>query len=315
MKRGFTLEEAERIATEIGVHWPDVLFNVEQFRKGLDVELEHGKRSPDTNVTNDDPLATGKIALAHLLEKANYYELLALLESGAVQLEQGPEMTVNELSDAVESYDRTVSFASTKGEQEKIMEHPTYIKVAGHLYQLEPEEAPTSIRVNGFEYDRVDAPEEPAAPTFIKVKGMLFRRDDSLVEAAKKGKKKGKKAPKKSPKKDDKKDDKKGKAKGKGDKKDDDKSKGKWNTLPKGWTKKSAKSFWNSIGGSVTDCKRKLKDDKDIDNAGEVCANLKNLAKDEDWGKESPKKKKSKKASTGAPTIVTYKGVRYELED
>lgn len=307
MKRGFTLEEAERIATEIGVHWPDVLFNVEQFRKGLDVELEHGKRSPDTNVTNDDPLATGKIALAHLLEKANYYELLALLESGAVQLEQGPEMTVNELSDAVESYDRTVSFASTKGEQEKIMEHPTYIKVAGHLYQLEPEEAPTSIRVNGFEYDRVDAPEEPAAPTFIKVKGMLFRRDDSLVEAAKKGKKKGKK--------DDKKDDKKGKAKGKGDKKDDDKSKGKWSTLPKGWTKKSAKSFWNSIGGSVTDCKRKLKDAKEIDNTGAFCASLRDLMGNGDTSWRKGPKKKSKKASTGAPQFITYKGVRFQLDD
>jgi len=303
MKRGFTVEEAERIATELGIQWANVKFNVEQFRKGLDVELEHGRRNPDTNVTNDDPLLTGKIALAHLFELSNYYELLAAMESGAVKLEPGPEMTTKELGDAVESYDRVVSFAKTNPKSDKgraMSEHPNFIKVAGQLYQLEPEEAPTTIRVNGFVYDRVnEQAQEASAPTFIRVKGMLFRRDDAEMHEA--AKKKGKE---------------KAKGKGKGSKKSpSEKSKGKWEKLPKGWTQKSAKSFWNSIGGSVTECRRKLKDAPEISNTGAFCASLKDRMEGEDWRKEPRKKKSKKKASAGVPQMITYKGVRFELED
>ena len=50
---------------------------------GLDVELEHGLASPQTNVTNDDPLMTGKIALAHLNEFSDYYTRLEKLEKEA----------------------------------------------------------------------------------------------------------------------------------------------------------------------------------------------------------------------------------------
>jgi hypothetical protein len=56
---------------------------VEQFRIGLDVELEHGRQDPDTNVTNDDPITTGKIALAHLREFADYYTRLERMETEA----------------------------------------------------------------------------------------------------------------------------------------------------------------------------------------------------------------------------------------
>ena len=59
-KEKFSEEEAEKIGEELGIDWQD--FNVDQFRRGLDVELEHGLVSSETNVSNDDPLITGKIA-------------------------------------------------------------------------------------------------------------------------------------------------------------------------------------------------------------------------------------------------------------
>jgi Protein of unknown function (DUF5661) len=58
-------------------------FDVEQFRAGLDVELEHGSHDPATNVTDDDPTVTGKIALAHLNEFPDYYTRLEAMEERA----------------------------------------------------------------------------------------------------------------------------------------------------------------------------------------------------------------------------------------
>lgn len=74
----FTAEEAKQIGEQLGIDWS--LFDVEQFRMGMDVELEHGTVGPNTNVTNDDPLATGKIALAHLNEICDYYTRLEKME-------------------------------------------------------------------------------------------------------------------------------------------------------------------------------------------------------------------------------------------
>lgn len=70
-KKHFTAEEAKQIGESLGIDWSK--FNVEQYRMGLDVELEHGLVDPQTNVTNDDPIMTGKIALAHLNEFPDYY--------------------------------------------------------------------------------------------------------------------------------------------------------------------------------------------------------------------------------------------------
>ena len=70
-KKHFTAEEAKQIGESLGIDWSK--FNVEQYRMGLDVELEHGLVDPHTNVTNDDPIITGKIALAHLNEFPDYY--------------------------------------------------------------------------------------------------------------------------------------------------------------------------------------------------------------------------------------------------
>jgi len=80
-KRRFDLEEARVVGTGIGVDWSAV--DLEQFRRGLEVELEHGARDPETNVTNDDLSLTGKIAWAHLKEFADYYTRLDAMEAEA----------------------------------------------------------------------------------------------------------------------------------------------------------------------------------------------------------------------------------------
>lgn len=81
--RHFSAEEAGEIGRRLGVDWSSSPFDLEQFRAGMDVELEHGRQDPETNVTNDDPLTTGKIALAHLHEFADYYTRLERMEAEA----------------------------------------------------------------------------------------------------------------------------------------------------------------------------------------------------------------------------------------
>ncbi len=81
MKKEFSYEEAKKIGEILGVKW--VKFDVDQFMRGMNVELEHGKVDPDTNVTDDDPLKTGKIALAHLNEYPDYYDRLDRMEAEA----------------------------------------------------------------------------------------------------------------------------------------------------------------------------------------------------------------------------------------
>lgn len=82
-KGAFTPEEARRIADELGLDFAREPFDLEQFRIGLAIELEHGRRDPATNVTDDDPTMTGKIALAHLRELPDYYTRLAKMEAEA----------------------------------------------------------------------------------------------------------------------------------------------------------------------------------------------------------------------------------------
>jgi hypothetical protein len=80
-KREFTVGEARRIGDALGIDWAKL--SLEEFQAGLGVELEHGARDPQTNVTNDDEILTGKIAFAHLKEFPDYYTRLAQLESEA----------------------------------------------------------------------------------------------------------------------------------------------------------------------------------------------------------------------------------------
>ena len=81
--RRFSSAEARRIGEQLGVDWSSAAWDVEQFRAGMDVELEHGLRDPATNVTGDDPVTTGKIALAHLKEFPDYYTRLEVMEEEA----------------------------------------------------------------------------------------------------------------------------------------------------------------------------------------------------------------------------------------
>ena len=82
-QRKVSAEEARSVGEEIGIDWETAPFDVEQFRIGMEVEFEHGTHDPATNVTDDDPVLTGKIALAHLNEFADYYTRLQKMEAEA----------------------------------------------------------------------------------------------------------------------------------------------------------------------------------------------------------------------------------------
>ena len=82
-KRSFTSDEARAIATQLGIDFGALGCDLEQFRMGLGVELEHGPRDPETDVSGNDPIVTGKIALAHLTEFPDYYTRLAVMEREA----------------------------------------------------------------------------------------------------------------------------------------------------------------------------------------------------------------------------------------
>ena len=82
-KPHFRSEQAREVGERIGIDWETAPFDVEQFRAGMDIELEHGTEDPATNVTEDDPIVTGKIALAHLNEFPDYYTRLEQMEAEA----------------------------------------------------------------------------------------------------------------------------------------------------------------------------------------------------------------------------------------
>jgi hypothetical protein len=72
-QKEFTAEEARRYGEVVGIDWASAPFSVEEFRSGMNVELEHGLHDVLTNVSDDDPHVTAKIALAHLNEFPDYY--------------------------------------------------------------------------------------------------------------------------------------------------------------------------------------------------------------------------------------------------
>jgi len=81
--RLITRDEVEKVGAALGLDWNTI--DIAQFRRGLEVELEHGSRDPETDVTNDDLTMTGRIALAHLKEFPDYYTRLARLEARATR--------------------------------------------------------------------------------------------------------------------------------------------------------------------------------------------------------------------------------------
>ena len=82
-ERKVDADEARSVGEQIGIDWETAPFDVEQLRIGMEVEFEHGSHDPQTNVTDDDPVVTGKIALAHLKEFADYYVRLQQMEAEA----------------------------------------------------------------------------------------------------------------------------------------------------------------------------------------------------------------------------------------
>jgi hypothetical protein len=86
-KNIFSSEESKTIGEKLGIKWDR--FDVEQFRRGMDVELEHGRVDGLTNISDDDPLTTGKIALAHLNEFPDYYDRLDKMEEEAEEYWEG----------------------------------------------------------------------------------------------------------------------------------------------------------------------------------------------------------------------------------
>jgi hypothetical protein len=83
VRTAFSVSEAKQIGDALGISWDAC--DLDQFVLGLTVELEHGRRDPETDVTRDRPLLTGKIAWAHLKEIPDYYTRLAVMESSAKQ--------------------------------------------------------------------------------------------------------------------------------------------------------------------------------------------------------------------------------------
>ncbi len=77
----FNLKAAKEIGDDLVINWNEV--NIDEFTKGVNVELEHGSRYPETNVTKNDKRLTGKIAWAHLKEFPDYYTRLEKLEKKA----------------------------------------------------------------------------------------------------------------------------------------------------------------------------------------------------------------------------------------
>jgi Protein of unknown function (DUF5661) len=82
-RKTFGADDARRIGAEIGIDWATAPFDLEQFRTGMNVELEHGLHDLSTNVSDDDPHVTGRIALAHLKEFPDYYTRLERMEEEA----------------------------------------------------------------------------------------------------------------------------------------------------------------------------------------------------------------------------------------
>lgn len=77
----FSTQQAKEIGDDLSINWTEV--NLDEFTKGLNIELEHGTRYPETNVTNNDHKMTGKIAWAHLKEFSDYYTRLEKMEAEA----------------------------------------------------------------------------------------------------------------------------------------------------------------------------------------------------------------------------------------
>ena len=124
---GFTKEDAEKAAKEIGIDWDKYTFTVSDLVKGMDVELEHGTRYDSTNITNDEPVPTAKIALAHLYELPDYYDRLERMEA------EGKEALKEASETAMPGVMLIPRRPPTSAE---LLDVPMVINVDGHVYTL-----------------------------------------------------------------------------------------------------------------------------------------------------------------------------------
>jgi len=81
-KTTWTEDTVKEVGTQLGIDWDSAEFDPKAFLEGMKVELEHGTVNEATNITNNDPEATAKIAWAHLLEDPSYYTKLKAMEKG-----------------------------------------------------------------------------------------------------------------------------------------------------------------------------------------------------------------------------------------
>lgn len=131
-KTSFTTEEAAQIARKLDINFNKEKFAPEQFRMGLDTELEHGRKYNPTNVTEDNPLLTGKIALAHLSEVPDYYTRLKKFEEEAKAYWSAQR----------NSYRQTREFTLTElAQYDGAMGRPAYVAVNGIVYDVSSEAA------------------------------------------------------------------------------------------------------------------------------------------------------------------------------
>jgi hypothetical protein len=98
-----TVEEAQIIRNAVGAEATQI--TADEFRRGLEVELEHGLQFPDANVTNNHPLLTGKIVLAHLKETLDYYSRLEVVELEGDMLKA---LTKGDLGKLAENYRKLI---------------------------------------------------------------------------------------------------------------------------------------------------------------------------------------------------------------
>lgn len=97
IRKGFESAQAAAVADLLGVDLAAEGIRLEALRHGMEVELEHGRREPQTDVTHDDPILTGKIALVHLRERPDYYERLDELERASEQVEPSDELGLSHI--------------------------------------------------------------------------------------------------------------------------------------------------------------------------------------------------------------------------
>ena len=114
-EKHFTAEQAKEIGEKLGIDWSK--FDVEQFRIGMDVELEHGLEDSNTNVTNNDPLMTGKIALAHLNEFPDYYTRLEKMEKEGEEFHEKKSMDEDEREQSMHQQRRDETKYEDKDEE------------------------------------------------------------------------------------------------------------------------------------------------------------------------------------------------------